>query len=203
MLLTFVTNNATKDYKMEEAVPVRYTTFNMDLGHAFVNLHFICSLFQLNVKINYTRQKWASIVNRKNGSENWTPKEDSRVCSEHFLGGKPTPTNPYPTLKLGYTPHKPITSRPPPKDRPPLSEVIPAKRTKLINKTDVSDESASPINDCDVVEDIPCEKPQDVVNSVESECDKIALLEAKIKELEIKLSSDEKSKVHVPTKRFD
>ena len=198
----FCTNNATKITKWKKQF-CEIQNIQYGLGSCICEPPFYLFPFPTERKDNYTRQKWASIVNRKNVSENWTPKEDSRVCSEHFVGGKPTPTNPYPTLKLGYTPHKPITSRPPPKDRPPLSEVIPAKRTKLINKTDVSDESASPIHDCDVVEDIPCEKPQDVVNSVESECDKIALLEAKIKELEIKLSSDEKSKVHVPTKRFD
>lgn len=32
----------------------------------------------------------------------WSPSKDYRVCSEHFVDGKPTPQNPLPTLQLGY-----------------------------------------------------------------------------------------------------
>lgn len=43
------------------------------------------------------------------------PSDDSRVCSTHFLEGKPTISNPYPSITLGYVPIREITSRPPPK----------------------------------------------------------------------------------------
>ena len=32
----------------------------------------------------------------------WEPKPSSRVCSAHFVSGKPTDVNPDPVLKLGY-----------------------------------------------------------------------------------------------------
>lgn len=35
------------------------------------------------------------------------PKASSRVCSEHFISGKPTVDNPDPVLKLGYDCRKP------------------------------------------------------------------------------------------------
>ncbi|XP_046336504.2 uncharacterized protein LOC124118438 [Haliotis rufescens] len=43
------------------------------------------------------------MVNRQDGSgQLWSPKKDSRVCSLHFVDGRPTPENPYPSLNLGY-----------------------------------------------------------------------------------------------------
>lgn len=43
------------------------------------------------------------LINRsgKNGKL-WSPTKDSRVCSDHFIDGKPSAENPIPTLKLGY-----------------------------------------------------------------------------------------------------
>ena len=32
----------------------------------------------------------------------WDPTKDSRVCSVHFVDGRPTAENPFPTKKLGY-----------------------------------------------------------------------------------------------------
>ena len=32
----------------------------------------------------------------------WSPSKDSRVCSKHFIGGKPPPEEPNPTINLGY-----------------------------------------------------------------------------------------------------
>ncbi|KAJ8029742.1 hypothetical protein HOLleu_29214 [Holothuria leucospilota] len=50
------------------------------------------------------RKEWIKLVNRrdKNGDV-WQPKAQDRVCSEHFIDKEPTPKNPYPTLKLGYS----------------------------------------------------------------------------------------------------
>ena len=78
------------------------------------------------------RQKWTSIVNRKRGNKIWQPTSDSRVCSLHFLDGKPSPAHPYPTLHLGYERFREIKSRPPPTPRENLDHV-PKKSKKSLN----------------------------------------------------------------------
>ena len=55
------------------------------------------------------RLAWRKMINRKavvggkTTDKLWDPKEDDRVCSVHFVDGRPTAENPNPTLKLGYT----------------------------------------------------------------------------------------------------
>lgn len=44
-------------------------------------------------------QDWLTALNR----ENFVPSKASRVCSIHFVDGKPTPANPVPTLHLGHS----------------------------------------------------------------------------------------------------
>ena len=41
------------------------------------------------------RRKWLSLIMRP---EDYEPKRSHRVCSLHFVDGKPTDSNPYPTL---------------------------------------------------------------------------------------------------------
>ena len=51
------------------------------------------------------REKWKKMINRtKEGSktELFEPGKDARVCSLHFVDGKPTSGNPLPTVNLGY-----------------------------------------------------------------------------------------------------
>ena len=48
---------------------------------------------------------WAKLINRKMSDTNndlWKPSENSVVCSIHFADNQPTPSNPWPTLHLGY-----------------------------------------------------------------------------------------------------
>jgi hypothetical protein len=42
-------------------------------------------------------------INRKeiSSGKNWQPTENSRVCSQHFVDGQPTPEHPDPSLDLG------------------------------------------------------------------------------------------------------
>jgi hypothetical protein len=43
-------------------------------------------------------------INRKDPKDprkNWVPRNHSRVCSRHFVDGKPTEKNPHPCLHLG------------------------------------------------------------------------------------------------------
>ena len=52
-----------------------------------------------------SRAKCTEFVNRKDSPNDSTvrePREQSVICSDHFVGGEPTPSNPYPTLKMGY-----------------------------------------------------------------------------------------------------
>ena len=32
----------------------------------------------------------------------WEPSDSDRVCSDHFVDGEPTPSNPNPSISLGY-----------------------------------------------------------------------------------------------------
>ncbi|XP_048245576.1 uncharacterized protein LOC125376957 [Haliotis rufescens] len=44
------------------------------------------------------------MLNRQVGAgQLWSPKKDSRVCSLHFVDGRPTKENPYPSLNPGFT----------------------------------------------------------------------------------------------------
>ena len=48
------------------------------------------------------RLKWAKAVYRKRtNGKNWLPSTDDRICSIHFIDGKPTAAHPYPTQNLG------------------------------------------------------------------------------------------------------
>ena len=52
-----------------------------------------------------SRAKWTELVNRKDSPNDSTPRElreRSVICSEYFVGGEPTRSNPYPILKMGY-----------------------------------------------------------------------------------------------------
>ncbi|XP_069121866.1 uncharacterized protein [Argopecten irradians] len=90
-----------------------------------------------------TRLKWAKLLQRKGSSGcNWLPKDDSRVCSLHFVDNEPTLENPYPTLNLGYTPTKELKARPPPRRR--LIDRSPSKIQKL--DTCINSEHASLCN---------------------------------------------------------
>ena len=49
------------------------------------------------------RKRWIKLLKRQDlRGKPWEPKPSSRVCSAHFVSGKPTDENPDPVLKLGY-----------------------------------------------------------------------------------------------------
>lgn len=51
------------------------------------------------------RDKWIRLISRIDGTAKeklWSPSKNARVCSKHFIDGKPTEINPYPTKDLGY-----------------------------------------------------------------------------------------------------
>lgn len=49
-----------------------------------------------------TRREWVKIVNRKDPITRkiWQPSTDSRICSDHFIDGKPSQAYPVPTVKV-------------------------------------------------------------------------------------------------------
>lgn len=78
------------------------------------------------------RLQWTSLVNRKNGSRNWIPNSESRICSKHFVDGEPSARFPYPTLELGYSPYAETKSvRPAPRARPYIEQIITPKKSKI------------------------------------------------------------------------
>lgn len=190
----FCTNNATKISKWKKQT-CEIHHINYGLGSCICEPPFHLYPFPTELKDNYARQKWTSIVNRKNGSQNWRPKEDSRVCSEHFEDGKPTTSNPYPTLNLGYTPHKPITSRPPPMER---SDVPHTNKRKKLHLAAESQQCLTQQPSSDLI----CEDEQSWHAFSNDYLEKVAHLEEKIKELEIKLETKSKEKSLVPIKKI-
>lgn len=206
----FCTNNATKITKWKkQTCEIHHTRYG--LGSCICEPPFHLYPFPTELKDNYARLKWTSIVNRKNGSQNWIPKEDSRVCSEHFEDGRPTTSNPYPTLKLGYTPSKPITSRPPPKERSDISQGNKRKRIHLDLAADshtcLTDQQSVSENEHSVSENehsLHVAKETEIQNTgiySDDNQGKIARLEEKIKELEIKLEAKSKEKSLAPIKK--
>ena len=53
------------------------------------------------------RELWVQAVHRVNpdGSK-WLPKDHSRICSQHFIGGKPSPTRTHPDYVPSVFPTK-------------------------------------------------------------------------------------------------
>jgi hypothetical protein len=70
------------------------------------------------------RLAWAKAVYRqdKKTGKNWLPREDSRICSVHFVDKKPTAINPCPSLVLGHT--NKVQSRKPPTNRSLVHTVV-------------------------------------------------------------------------------
>ncbi|KAK3105562.1 hypothetical protein FSP39_000540 [Pinctada imbricata] len=199
------TNNATKIAQWQKQIcPIH--NVNQGLASCICEPSFRLFPFPTTRKDDQLRKKWASIVNRKNGSENWEPKPDSRVCSEHFVDKRPTLQNPYPSLKLGYTPYKPIKSRPPPKHRS-NSNVSPLSKKKRLVLEPISEhvseqslmfESATCMNDSsveEVCEQLGTSQNEKLDNSHNDDLEtKIASLEEKVKQLELDLSKKEDSR---------
>ena len=82
--------------------------------------------FPTELKNKEARTRWTKAINRQNEKAKlWLPKKSSRVCSEHFVSGKPTEDNPDPELNLGYkTPLKPK------RELPSMRSDAPTKRPK-------------------------------------------------------------------------
>lgn len=76
------------------------------------------------------KKKWEKLINRKDPKtgKNWESKSHDRVCSKHFVDGKPTVSHPAPTLHLGYSKPDVVTpKRAPPKNR---AHVHPTKKPR-------------------------------------------------------------------------
>lgn len=60
--------------------------------------------FPTEKKDPYGRQAWANVVSRVDATTGmmWMPNPDDRVCSDHFVQGKPTAANPNPSINLGH-----------------------------------------------------------------------------------------------------
>ena len=61
-------------------------------------------MFPSMLKNGESRKKWVALMKRQTQKKTaWTPCPSDRVCSDHFVDGIPTPENPFPSLKLGYS----------------------------------------------------------------------------------------------------
>ena len=89
-------------------------------------------------KVDEVKLAWEKCVNRTESvtrtvkynktttyhkkGDRWKSSPNDRICTVHFVDGKPTPANPLPTLHLGYTTRKPpLPKRKAPCVRSPLA----------------------------------------------------------------------------------
>ncbi|XP_071167921.1 NAD-dependent protein deacetylase Sirt7-like [Mytilus edulis] len=103
---------------------------------------FTLFTFPTELKNPYNRRIWTKNVNRSIGNKIWTPTQESRICSIHFVDGFPNDNNPYPTLCLGHELATTQTfARPPPIDRSNIDS-SPLKKRK--HQDSPSDKNPNP-----------------------------------------------------------
>ena len=80
-------------------------------GKYVVRSHVSDLKFHRFTKIEEKRVIWINTINK--GLDNFNPGNETFVCSNHFVDGKPTSQNPHPTIfltpsgyKLDKSPHK-------------------------------------------------------------------------------------------------
>ena len=82
------------------------------------------------------KKVWVSLVNK--GRSDFSPSDGSRICSNHFVDGKPTPRNPNPTLYLTLQdyrkPHKPVPSRGTPSRKRKLNSSTESKQPVAVKR---------------------------------------------------------------------
>ena len=74
-------------------------------GNCTCDVGFVIHPFPTAKRNPKAREVWKKLVNREDPNKRgqlWSPSKDSRVCSEHFVGIRPSHENPYPSLKLAY-----------------------------------------------------------------------------------------------------
>lgn len=106
---------------------------NFGTGRCICEPPFVLIPFPTTAKDPHARAIWVKNVNRSSGNRNWEPDSYySKVCSHHFVDGKPTLLNPYPTLHLG---HSDVVKqgRAPPKEREDPS--LAKKKRKFLDET--------------------------------------------------------------------
>ena len=101
------------------------------------NPPFILFPFPTEKKDQERRQRWIKNINRKdpNTGKLWNPTYNDRVCSIHFINGKPTKENPDPCLHMGHdstTLHK--------KPRPHVIRGEPVIKKRKLSKVTISSE---------------------------------------------------------------
>ena len=74
-------------------------------GSCTCTVGFLLFPFPTAKKDTAKRMLWRRLINREDLQQKgklWSPSKDSRVCSKHFVSGKPTPEHPNLTVNLGY-----------------------------------------------------------------------------------------------------
>lgn len=184
---THCTNNATKITKWKENFCDIHKC-NYGIGRCVCEPPFYLYPFPSIKKDNHARLKWTAIVNRKNGTENWTPTNDSRVCSTHFIDEHPSINNPYPTLNLGYTPVRPIVSRNPPTERTFTETPSKKRRANPLDSNCTETVQGSNNDHAYCTNNANC-------NFCEQNKIKITELQGKIEKLELELSASKNEKL--------
>ena len=85
------------------------------------------------------RLQWIKAVNRKDvkTGKNWIPNADDRVCSNHFVEGKPTSSFPYPSINLGHKKDCYLRKRSAPKSRTTTTDHNIKSKKPKIEKSDI------------------------------------------------------------------
>ncbi|XP_062576281.1 uncharacterized protein LOC134238184 [Saccostrea cucullata] len=139
--------------------------------------------FPTELRDPHARSVWRKNINRTStdGKNIWSPNDNSRVCSKHFVDGAPSLLHPYPTINLGHMSSIVSKGRLPPTKRE-LSKETPKKRK-------ISESQDDPVYVCKLDHDYanPC------ITCIEKSKE-ISALKSKINELQIELIKQKKLK---------
>ena len=121
------------------------------------------------------RAVWSKQINRKDGR--WKGVNGStKVCSNHFVLGRPFPGTPHPTLYMKGYPVNDVPKRPAPRERASTT-IIKRKRIATSMASEPSDHDE--VNICDQDDPTPTSDPRDEHNysgSCQEVCDKCSPL---------------------------
>ncbi|XP_057297916.1 uncharacterized protein LOC130628892 [Hydractinia symbiolongicarpus] len=104
-----VFNSANGAYKLKKWKEAVCEDHNVKKSECSCEPPFRLYPFPTTKKNPEKRKMWIQLLNRlAPGSKDklFEPSKDARVCSEHFLDGKPTECNPHPTENMGYDSRK-------------------------------------------------------------------------------------------------
>jgi len=111
---------------------------------------FVLFMFPSEKRNGEKKKEWISLLKRQTEKKTaWIPCGSDRVCSQHFIDGMPTVSNPNPTLNLGYNnlqskPKRRVLFRSKPKNSDSTSSTINTASSVLLSPPRSPSQSSPP-----------------------------------------------------------